>query len=163
MIKAKLLAAAFLLATAPTAQAIPIITVTPAYSTIYAGDSVSFTLTMEVYGELFGYAITELWISNGWSVSRPISDIGSVTLEPILFPDPGTFTIMAGGAFGTILPDDPFRITHSIGFYSNAITVLAQPVPGPAVGAGLPGLILAGGGLLAWWRRKRNGAAAVAA
>jgi hypothetical protein len=43
--------------------------------------------------------------------------------------------------------------------YGGTIAVVASPVPGPIVGAGLPGMVMALGGLIAW-RRRRMAAAA---
>lgn len=122
-----------------------------------------FTFTLNHPSSAFGF-------TSAFDVSllRNI-DLSSITLSggsllsPVVDTTPTVFSFsnLLSGTYQLAIEGDVTGRNGGFlggGFvgYGGTIAVVASPVPGPIVGAGLPGLLMALGGLVILSRRRRN-------
>jgi uncharacterized protein (TIGR03118 family) len=81
--------------------------------------------------------------------------VGTIPINVGIGNTKGGLWALGFGNMGSNGSPDTLFFTDGINGEMNGLFG-ALNVPGPIVGAGLPGLILASGGLLAWWRRRKK-------
>jgi hypothetical protein len=90
-----------------------------------------------------------LGLSSGPMLSQSVNGDGGAQFFGWVGTDVTSFTVTAPSTADGFGMGDFFSSTHP------------HAIPGPTIGAGLPGLIAACGGLLVWWLRTRRTQAVV--
>jgi hypothetical protein len=95
-----------------------------------------------------GTVLSSLNFGPGPLTGSGVSDLFDVTSP---FSLTHRYDIVSNGTFSDVFIGDANSTIDQRVAFTNL-----RSVPGPIVGAGLPGLILASGGLLGWWRRRKK-------
>jgi hypothetical protein len=118
-----------------------------------------FLIGFESQGSLgtgFDSAMLEVFVNSILAYEMSFTSLADA--EAFFTDNPVDIGFAAPGPATVDLVDALTASQISSGFQFEYAFGTAQPsaVPGPIVGAGLPGLIFASGGLLGWWRRRQE-------
>jgi hypothetical protein len=120
-------------------------------------DNILNNLQTTIPGFFFGQAVFNLdATANGSATINAFDQSGSPFSFSLPLSGSGQNFFTLTTASGELISRVAFTSTVGLADVAQVRFGGLAAVPGPIVGAGLPGLILASGGLLGWWRRRQK-------